>query len=172
MARRIMEWLQEVAGIAYDMGKCVRWINPANMHIHQEYLRNKKLDIRVATGRYHFYIHDMKKREMVRKRQINGIAPNFIHSLDAAHMTAVILRLRDEGILSMRMTHDEFSVHARYVKRLHQIVREEFVRLHTPNLLQDFKEQVEEQLGVELPEYPKQGTFDITRVLDSTYAFT
>lgn len=172
MARRIMEWLQDIAGIAYDMGKCVRWVNPANMHIHQEYLKNKKLDIRVATGRYHFYVHDMNKREMVRRRQINGIAPNFVHSLDSAHMTAVILRLAEEGILSMRMTHDEFSVHACYVKRLHQIVREEFVKLHTPNLLQDFKEQVEEQLGVELPPYPKQGTFDIRRVLDSTYAFT
>ena len=72
----------------------------------------------------------------------------------------------------MRMTHDEYSVHARHVPLLHKIVREEFVKIHSRNLLQEFKDEVEEQLGLELPDYPKQGTFDINRVLDSTYAFT
>ncbi len=172
MARRIMEWLQEVAGIAYDHGKCIKWTNPAGMEIQQEYLKNKQKEIRVATGRYRIYVHDMEKREMVRQRQINGIAPNFVHAIDSAHMAMVILRLEEEGIESMRMTHDEYSVHARHVPLLHKIVREEFVKIHSRNLLQEFKDEVEEQLGLELPDYPKQGTFDINRVLDSTYAFT
>ena len=172
MAREIMEWLQEVAGIAHDLGQCIRWTNPAGMHIHPEYLKNKQKEIRVATGRYRFYVHDLKEREMVRKRQINGIAPNFVHAIDAAHMARVIIRLKEEGVKCMRMTHDEYSVHFCHIPLLHRIVREEFVKIHSRNLLQDFKDQIEEQLGVELPMYPKQGTFDVSRVLKSTYAFT
>ena len=56
--------------------------------------------------------------------------------------------------------------------KLHKIVREEFVKIHRRNLLQEFKDEVEERLGVDLPDYPEQGDFDVTQVLDSPYAFS
>jgi len=69
------------------------------------------------------------------------------------------------------MVHDSFAVHACHVPLLHRIVREEFVKIHKRNLLQEFKEEVEEQLGVDLLPYPEQGDFDIEKVLESRYAF-
>lgn len=170
-ARSVMEWLQEVASIAFDNGKAVRWTNPAGMLVTQEYLRSDYTLVHTVTGRFRFYQHK-KNAEMVKSKQVNGIAPNFVHSIDAAHMANVVLRLKQEGIQDMHMIHDSFGVHARHVPLLHRIVREEFVKIHERNLLQEFKEEVERDLGVDLPDYPEQGDFDVKQVLDSKYAFS
>lgn len=109
---------------------------------------------------------------MYKQRQVNGIAPNFVHSIDSAHMANVVLRLREERIDDMHMIHDSYAVHPCHMTKLHKIVREEFVKIHRRNLLQEFKDEVEERLGVDLPDYPEQGDFDVTQVLDSPYAFS
>jgi len=170
-AREVMEWLQYVANTAYDEGHALRWTNPAGMTIQQEYLKKKTRQVKMATGRYAFYLDDMGQRKMVRKRQVNGIAPNFVHSIDAAHMTQVSLRLKEAGVNHVHMVHDSFGVHARHVPLLHRIVREEFVKIHKRNLLQEFKEEVEEQIGAELLPYPPLGDFNVEEILESRYAF-
>lgn len=169
-ARDVMEWLQEVAAIAFDEEKALRWTNPAGMLITQEYLRQDYKELSTVTGRFRCSLLS-DDREMIRGKQINGVAPNFVHSIDAAHMANVVLRLKDLGIVDMHMVHDSYAVHPNHVQTLHQVVREEFVKIHERNLLQEFKDEVEQDLGIVLPDYPKQGDFDVRRVLDSTYAF-
>jgi len=46
------------------------------------------------------------------------------------------------------------------------------VKIHERNLLQEFKDEVEDDLGIELPPYPEQGEWDVREVLRSPYAFT
>ena len=171
-ARAVMEWLQDVSDVASGMGRALWWTNPAGMRIHQEYLNPERKRLNTTAGQYTFYIKNLEDRRLSKKKQKNGIAPNFVHSIDAAHMANVVLRLRDEGITDMHMIHDSFGVHACHTELLNQIIREEFVKIHSRNLLQEFKEEVEEQLGVELEPYPEQGDFDVRQVLKSKYAFS
>lgn len=171
-ARGVMEWLQSVAVAAFDLGKPVRWTNPAGMLVTQEYLDSKRREVETVTGRFSFMEVNLNERNLKRQKQINGIAPNFVHSIDAAHMANVVLRLKEEGIRDMHMVHDSYGVHASRVPLLHRIVREEFVKIHSRNLLEEFKQEVEKDLGIELPPYPEQGDFDVRQVLDSTYAFS
>lgn len=48
------------------------------------------------------------------RSQANGVAPNFVHSLDAAHLQAVAKRCREEGIMHLAMIHDSFPRTAIY----------------------------------------------------------
>lgn len=171
-ARAVMEWLQYVAGVASAEGKAIWWTNPAGMRIHQEYLKPSTQTIETVGGKYKFYIKDLNKRKLAVSKQKNGIAPNFVHSIDAAHMAMVVLRLKEEGITDMHMIHDSFGVHACHTELLNRIIREEFVKIHSRNLLEEFKLEVEEQLGVELEPYPEQGDFDVRQVERSKYAFS
>jgi DNA-directed RNA polymerase len=171
-ARTVMEWLQDCASLASSMGKALYWTNPAGMRVHQEYLKPEYRKVETVVGHYRFRVADKDNRKLAKRRQRNGIAPNFVHSIDAAHMTNVILRLKEEGITDMHMIHDSFAAHACHYELLNRIVREEFVKIHSANLLQKFKEEVEEQLGVEVPDYPKQGDFDVRETVRSVYAFS
>jgi len=171
-ARDIMEWLQYVAGVASAEGKALWWTNPAGMRIHQEYLKPECKLINTTGGGYKFYIKNLEKRRLSVSKQKNGIAPNFVHSIDSAHMAMVVLRLKEEGITDMHMIHDSYAVHACHTELLNRIVREEFVKIHSRNLLEEFKLEVEEQLGVVLEPYPQQGDFDVRQVIESTYAFS
>jgi DNA-directed RNA polymerase len=57
------------------------------------------------------------------------------------------------------------------VNTMRSITQEEFVKLHSGNLLEDLKKQFEEYLGVELPDVPETGALDINQVLESRYFF-
>ena len=60
------------------------------------------------------------------KDYASGIAPNFVHSMDAAHMMLVILRQGgDFGAI-----HDSFSVHADEVDRLVQNIKDVFIEIY------------------------------------------
>jgi DNA-directed RNA polymerase len=170
-AREVMEWLQSIAKIAAQDGRALRWTNPAGMVITQEYLKQDRYFIETVTGRFSFS-GSKKNKELLQRKQINGIAPNFVHSIDSAHMANVVLRLKDEGVQDMHMVHDSYAVHACHTPLLHRVVREEFVKIHERNLLQEFKDEVEDDLGIELPPYPEQGEWDVREVLRSPYAFT
>ena len=58
---------------------------------------------------------------------MTGISPNFIHSLDAAHMCLVIDRWNG----SFGGVHDSFSTHADDVDDLLQLTKEVFIEMYS-----------------------------------------
>jgi len=100
-----------------------------------------------------------------------GIAPNYIHSHDAAHMKMCINKMADAGISQFSMIHDSFGCPAPQVPIMRQIIKEQFYVQHENIQLEALKEDVERLLGAECPEPPAPGDFDISRVLDSEYLF-
>lgn len=103
---------------------------------------------------------------------MDGIVAHFVHSMDAAHMMLTINRLVAEGIHHFAMVHDSFGVHACDVDLLHRGLREEFVRIYSERVLQNFlDEQRAAHPDVDLPDVPQTGDLDIRRVLASPYFF-
>jgi len=100
-----------------------------------------------------------------------AIAPNFIHSLDAAHMFLTVDRMLDYNIEDFSMIHDSFGCHPNHVEIMRDCLREEFFRMHRWNCLEQFKTDVERNLGVILPNPPEQGVLDLESVLKSEYFF-
>lgn len=61
--------------------------------------------------------------------------PNFIHSLDAAHLMLTINRCRQLGIEDFVAVHDSFGTHACDVAKLGRALRDSFMQLHHQPLL-------------------------------------
>src|SRR5207302_2653613 len=126
-----------------------------------------------ATADRTFVIHEHnEKRKIDWRKQANGIVAHFVHSLDAAHMMRTIHRLQAEGVHHFAMVHDSFGVHAADVDTLNRVLREEFVRLYSAGVLENFLiQQRQAHPDVDLPDVPPSGSLDIRQVLFSPYFF-
>ena len=96
-----------------------------------------------------------------------AVAPNFIHSLDAAHMTLTINRMFEHNnIRDFFAVHDCFAVHACYVPSLRETVKQSFHDLHEERNLQQWLDELNPGHDFTLPE---EGRFDLAEVLDAPY---
>jgi DNA-directed RNA polymerase len=96
-----------------------------------------------------------------------------IHSFDAAHLTRTVNVAVSAGVSAFAMIHDSFGTHAGQTTRLAAILREEFVGIYSTDWLAELRRQfVEAAPGVEFPEPPTRGDFDVTQVRDSPYFFS
>lgn len=172
-AREAMDWLQVCSLRILDAGhREIQWDTPSGFVAQQDYMEwEKGGEIRIQLfggAKWALYRGGDKP---ARREHRNGIAPNFVHSMDAAHMQEVAIRSAAEGIAAMAMIHDDFGTHAADTQRFSQIIRESFVEMYERNdPLAQFKARYE-ALGVELPAPPARGYLDIRCVLESPYFF-
>jgi len=168
-ANEAMQWLQTGAKEIMKNGDhVIQWRSPDGFPVVQEY---EAVDvIRVRTR----LLGGMVLRSAVapdfyypdKARHKNGIAPNMVHCIDAAHMKFVAVRGHTSG-LSLAMIHDDFGCHAADAQTLYTIIREEFVRMHTTcNPLEMLRE------SYDLAPIPEYGSLDLSVILDSTYFFS
>lgn len=81
-------------------------------------------------------------------------------------------RLHEEHLKHFAMIHDSYGVHASDVDQMNRVLREEFVRIYSEQVMARFlREQRTANADIELPEAPLQGDLDITAVLHSDYFF-
>jgi DNA-directed RNA polymerase len=170
-AGRIMEWLREVAGIIAKANRGMMWTTPIGFLVLHENREPK--EVRLATADHMLKLHlDDEKRKIDVREQVDGIVAHLVHSMDAAHMMLTVNRLYAEGIRHFAMVHDSYGVHACDVDLLNRVLREEFVRIYSEPVLQNFIEQQRKaHPGLSLPDPPKTGDLDIRQVLSSTYFF-
>jgi DNA-directed RNA polymerase, mitochondrial len=170
-AGRIMEWLRKVAGIIAKAKRGMMWTTPVGFVVLHENRKPKEVRLATADRMILVYQYDEKQKIDVRK-QVDGIVAHLVHWMDAAHMMRTILRLHAEGLRHFAMVHDSYSVHACDVDLLHRVLREEFVRIYSEPVLQNFLEQQRKaHPGLKLPDPPKAGDLDIRQVLESPYFF-
>lgn len=172
VARSIMVWLGKLARIvSIKLRKPLVWRTPLGFPVQQPYRQLKKFTIRTIMQDLRLAVTD-DNLPVLPSRQIDGFAPNFVHSIDATHMLMVANECKKRGI-AFAAVHDSFWSHAEDMDELRQIVLEKFVELHRVDLLDDLVGQLREQHpGVEFPDPPPRGNLDINRCLNATYAFS
>lgn len=171
-ARAAMKWLQRCSGVVTKAGEPLYWHSPLGFPVYQRTMDRemKKISTQIG-GRIELRV-SRDTGELSQHGQRNGISPNMVHSVDAAHMMMCVNAGVRAGITDFAMIHDDFGVHACHVAEWHRIIREEFHRLHTEHdVLREFKKEHEERLGISLPEVPPRGDLDLSGVLDSPYFF-
>lgn len=122
-------------------------------------------------------------------KQKNAFAPNYIHSLDSSHMMLTSLSCEREGV-NFVSVHDCYWTHPSTVDVMNRICRKEFVALHSQEILQGLSKNFLAQYVVELKalaekspdnhtkvmktfcNVPKTGSFELKKVLKSTYFFS
>ena len=168
-----MKWLQDVSRAMSKADRPIYWTLPTGFIVKQKYIKSVVKEIKtVINGRmaslYAGVLHDDQR--MDKSRQVNGIAPNFVHSLDACHLMMTIVKAKDEyGIEDFSVVHDSFGTHACDIEQLGMVLRETFCELYTGDILLNFKK---EQRDIKLPELPQFGELDIKEVMDSEFFFS
>ncbi|NCT81940.1 MAG: T3/T7 RNA polymerase [Comamonadaceae bacterium] len=175
-ARQAMDWLKEAAKVAASNALPVRWTTPAGLLVVQDY-RNSvgtELDFVVLGRRYRLLV-DREGDKLNARKQALGISPNFVHSLDAAHLMRTVLFCAADGITSFAMIHDSYGVPAGQAATLRDNLRAAFVEQYQANVLADFRQQLvdqlPEELAAQLPELPEVGDLDLEQVKQSEYFF-
>ncbi|KAI9097331.1 hypothetical protein DFS34DRAFT_621293 [Phlyctochytrium arcticum] len=117
----------------------VIWTNPLGLPIVQPY-RNQKTRA-VQTLLQTVTILDTTDSAPVNPmKQSTAFPPNFIHSLDAAHMMLSAIKCQQAG-LAFASVHDSYWTHAADVDRMNHVLRNEFVTLHSGNLMETLRNE-------------------------------
>lgn len=170
-----MAYLKQLAGIVNSKGKPLDWVTPVGLPIREEYPATKRKQI--ITELYGSLLQVLvklpQKDSIDKRKQSNGICPNFIHSLDAACLMLYLVKCKKAGINSFMTVHDCYGTHATDTEISAILLREAFVEIYKTPVLQNFTQNVLEQSSelLQLPEYPKTGNLDIEEVLKSNYFF-
>lgn len=171
-----MEWLQKISNVICKEGDVVTWTTPMGLPIQQNYMEMevKKVKMRFLNVTKNFYVPEITGN-IAKKKQTQGIAPNFIHSMDAAHLQLSINMCLDKGIHHFSMIHDSYATSPAQADTLFHTVREAFVKMYTENdVLMNFYEEMQTSISkecVDMPVPPTKGNLDINQVLDSLYVF-
>jgi DNA-directed RNA polymerase, mitochondrial len=175
-ARSAMDWLREVAKLASREDYPVRWMSPMGLPIVQDYREIEGHQVRIhIRGQSSKLNIGVESAKLNRRRQTAGISPNLIHSYDAAHLMRTVLVAQANGLTSFGFIHDSYGTHAADTDLLHACLREAFVEQYSQPLLQQFRDEIAEQLppeaAVELPELPPMGELDLDVIKASRYFF-
>lgn len=168
-----MDWLHKCAKLVTKNSNVVSWVTPLGLLLQQSYVKYEveKVKLRCAGKRFNIYTpHQTGKID--KTKQANGIAPNFIHSMDACHLQMTVCRAKDAGIKHFTMIHDSYGCPMSQAGLMYDIVRQAFVDLYTENdVLELFKEWLQPLSNKPLPTPPTKDTLDLNVVKDSKYIF-
>lgn len=174
-AMEAMKWLQEVAAIVSKEKLPINWIAPSGLLVRQDYKLRDMVDVKLAFQSVRVRLKMDKGTDKIdAKKQASGIAPNWVHSLDASHMMKTIVAANDAGVHNFSFIHDSYGTHAGNTAFLATTLREQFVDMYGNEcVLGRFKADLEHMMGgeVQLPPVPAKGTLDLSKVLESQFFF-
>lgn len=171
-ARAAMDWIQDCSAKIAKEGFPLSYTSTLGFPVVQASYQYKSRQIETQIGGRLRLRMAEDTNNLDRRKQRQGSSPNFVHNVDATHALMCVSEGLDQGIDHFAIIHDDFGVHACDTDKWHRIIREQFVTLHGQHdVLQSFKDEIEESTGVELPDLPMRGELDITDVLRSPYFF-
>jgi DNA-directed RNA polymerase len=168
-----MAWLQDTAVRLAEADKPFYWVSPSGFPCYQHYTKWANKAIKTKIGDKVMRVRFRDDTDILSKRrQFNGSSPNFIHSIDSAilHKTVNLCGERF-GMNSFAMVHDSYGCHTTKCDAMASVIREVFVDVFTPDLMQQLKDSVEEREGVDLAPLPTKGTFEVSNIIKSEYIF-
>ncbi len=188
-AREAMKWLQDVVKVTHATKNVpIVWNTPWGLPVMQSYRRHDVAKGSVTSeGGLRIQSNIGKQRnEGVRLvRMKAGVAPNFVHSMDASHLGLTICASKDNhAIEDFAVIHDSFGTHAANSEHLATTLRQTFVAMYSEtNVLEGFLRDMGEVVGEwpevgdadddfeGLPELPDKQLLELAQVVDSSYFF-
>jgi DNA-directed RNA polymerase len=160
-----MRWLRGVAR-GVPNGQRMEWTTPTGFKVQHDYQGFDEIRVRIAScGITQALVREFNDSTLPMPMQ-NAISPNFVHALDASHLTLTALGMKKRG-LQMLAIHDSFATHPCDVDALHEIVRDEFAKMYASgDILEKFLWEVNA-----VGEVPQRGDLDINRVRSSEFFF-
>ena len=188
----VMEWLQKTAKVTTKGNQPIFWTTPSGFVVRHFYgqLKEKMVETALDGQRVQLRL-GVQTADLDAPSQLRGIAPNFVHSLDASALALSLIAARERKLAGFTAVHDAYGTHAADMWALFHILREAFVLVHSENMLVEFRkgcslvvsgfllagqpeldfEKATELASEQLPALPSMGRLDLGDVLSSDYFF-
>ena len=162
-AAKGMEYLQNLVRAAAEP---IKWITPVGMPVVNwvEELEIKNVKIR-SMGR-EAALFKLYTGEYNRRGACNGISPNFVHSMDSAHLCLVVAAAKCQIV----PIHDSFATHPCDVDEMHAVLRETFYEMYQTDVLGNLASSIVIREGFDI-EVPPKGDLDLSAVKSSRFMF-
>jgi len=171
-AQGVMGYLREVATDLAKAGIPFRWTTPTGSTIEQAYRDVVQTRVPTLCGQIALY-NEPDNMPLAVRKQAAGAPPNYIHSLDGAHLSSTVNAAHDSGVRSFAMIHDSFGTHAADTQTLAGCLRKTFVDMYSEDILRGTAEEIRSYAPhVSVAEPPERRGFDIRRVLKSEFFFS
>ncbi|MET4733895.1 DNA-directed RNA polymerase [Thalassospira sp. MBR-102] len=177
-ARAAMEWLQGCAKIVAGEGLPITWTTPVGFPVLQEYRTIEHCRVKSKMGDSVIFLSLAKEsKRLDNKRMQSAVSPNFVHSMDAAHLMMSVDYAAQNGVTHFAMIHDSFGTHAADTQMLAACLREAFVDMYEEHdVLQEFREAIVSQVyddekKLKIKPVPPKGTLDLSLVKGSDFFF-
>lgn len=180
--KEAMRWLSKAAGEytkwanKQDGGpfhKRMDWVTPDGFEAIHYRAEEKKNHVNTfLDGRVQLTYHEATSR-LDGKDMALAVAPNFVHSFDAALLRMAVMKGLDKGLTSFGMVHDSFGVHAADMAMfLKECVKPAFLDLYRTNVLAEFEARLPPEVRERLDPIPDMGNLDLNGVLESEFFFS
>ena len=174
-ARRAMTWFQECSDICIAEKMPIRWTTPTGFLVKQSYETWQTNTIKTIIG-------DVIRRHKInvgtgslsKTKNRNAIAPNWVHSLDAAVAQKSVLECRVRGVQDLNIIHDAFWTTSPNMPIMRDALINNVIDIFSVDLLKEFHKELSHYLpdGVTLPDPPSVGDLSIQSVRESNYFFS
>lgn len=181
---RTAKYLQKIAEHELNAGrKTLEWTTPSGFPVvykaNLQHERKQRGTIRGITGNKDGRIMHVVRVDVLNKTTgekvpcrrsfASGISPNFVHSMDAAHMANTINAFGG----TFAAVHDSFATHACDVRLLQEVTKMTFIAQYD---VENFFDFMQDQLMLHKDtfemEQPALGRLDIKEVMNSEYFFS
>lgn len=172
---KVMEWTRRLAKSVATTRDPLVWNTPSGFVVVQAYRETSSRRVKTRLGDKTV---KLTLRESTEKydsdRQRRSLAPNWIHSYDAACLHLTLFSAKLEG-LRMGAVHDSYLGHPNDMNRLSEILREEFVKVYADhNRMEELRVDISRMSTAtldDLEEPPALGDLDVRLVKESPYFF-
>lgn len=173
---RAMEFLRSIAGAYAHEEKPTIWHTPLGFPVMMRYPNKEVKQVKLFLHDRGIYFTPSASYEVPgikKSKSKNGIAPSFVHSLDACHLMMVLLACKQEGINSVALVHDSFGCLPNDCGRFRTLIKQTFRDLYAKNdVLGDIRKEALERLdNPKLPEPPTMGSLDLDQIMQAEYSF-
>jgi DNA-dependent RNA polymerase len=132
----VMQYICKLAEHCADDNRFLEWTSPSGFPVANRYQQSKLVKVNCLRGGVRVAQHkiaDGATDKIDLQKVKDAAAPNFVHSLDAAHLVKVINAAAYEGIMDVLTVHDSFSCLAPQATRLHEIILEQLANMYRDN---------------------------------------
>ena len=175
-----MRWLVECTKIITKENRHMSWKTALNFPVVQNYMHSKEKRVTLNfVGRgYTCKLTDMEYQDdkIDSRREVNGIAPNMVHSLDATQLMKTIDLAASRGISAFALSHDAYGTHVADMETMSRSVREATVDLFKNYGMEELHKQFIALMPADkrdrIPSCPQKGAFDLNSILKAKHAFS
>lgn len=167
-----MKWISE--SVRHIDSDTVNWYSSSGFQVNLRHRKTESNKEKVYCAVFNTpitYNVAYSTTEVDYNKQATTIAPNFIHSQDAAHLSLSVRRCAASG-LEMSAIHDSFGTHLCDVDEMGSHIKHEFITMYIQDKIRTLRNNWVLRYGDVLPKLPEYGDLEIADTIHSTYAFS